>query len=287
MLIVRTIAEFRAYRRALRGNLGLVPTMGYLHEGHLSLVRASKRDNAHTCATIFVNPTQFAPNEDLSRYPRDEARDLTLLEAEGCDAVFLPTAEEIYPNGYSTCVTVEGLTSRLEGASRPTHFRGVTTIVMKLLQITQPEVAYFGQKDAQQLAVIRRMVADLNVPVEVIGLPIVREPDGLALSSRNVYLTPEQRRAAPVLNRALRLVEEHFAANERDADRLRTEMRDLITGEPLAEIDYISIADAETLEEVTKIARPALASLAVRFGPTRLIDNTALASESPLPNANR
>ena len=276
MIIARTIADFRAYRRSLTGSVGLVPTMGYLHEGHLSLVRASGRDNEHTAATIFVNPTQFGPTEDLSRYPRDEARDLALLEAEGCDAVFIPVVDEMYPDGYATYVVVENLTSRLEGASRPTHFRGVTTVVMKLLQIVQPDRAYFGQKDAQQLAVIRRMVADLNAPVEVIGLPIVREPDGLALSSRNVYLTPEQRLAAPVLNRALRLAEEHFAAGERDANRIRAEMRGLITTEPLAEIDYISVADAASLEELTRIDRPALASLAVRFGPTRLIDNTTL-----------
>jgi pantoate--beta-alanine ligase len=276
MIIRRTIADFRDYRRSLNGSVGLVPTMGYLHGGHLSLVRASRRDNEHTAATIFVNPTQFGPTEDLSRYPRDEARDLALLEAEGCDAVFIPVVDEMYPDGYATYVIVEGLTSGLEGASRPTHFRGVTTVVMKLLQIVQPGRAYFGQKDAQQLAVIRRMAADLNVPVEVVGLPIVREPDGLALSSRNVYLTPEQRLAAPVLNRALRVAEQLFAAGERDAARIRAEMRTLIAAEPLAEIDYISVADAASLEELTRIDRPALASLAVRFGPTRLIDNTTL-----------
>ncbi len=276
MLIHRTIADFRAYRRALPDDLGLVPTMGYLHEGHLSLVRASSRDNAHTAATIFVNPTQFGPTEDLSRYPRNEARDLALLEAEGCDAVFIPSADEIYPAGFSTYVTVENLTARLEGASRPTHFRGVTTVVMKLLQIAQPHRAYFGQKDAQQLAVVRRMVSDLNIPVEIVGLPIVRETDGLALSSRNVYLTPEQRIAATALNSSLRLAEQQFAAGERDADRIRAEMGALIAAEPQVEIDYISIADATTLEELTLVDRPALVSLAVRFGPTRLIDNTAL-----------
>jgi len=276
MLIARTIADFRGYRRALTGSLGLVPTMGYLHEGHLSLVRASKGDNDHTAATIFVNPTQFAPTEDLSRYPRDDARDLSLLEAEGCDAVFIPTVEEMYPDGFGTYVTVENLTARLEGASRPTHFRGVTTIVMKLLQIAQPDRAYFGRKDAQQLAVVRRMVRDLDVPVEIVGMPIVREPDGLAMSSRNAYLTPDQRQGALVLSRALRLAEDCVAAGQRSADKIRAEMRALIATEPLAEIDYISIAHADTLEELATIGRPALAALAVRFGPTRLIDNTTL-----------
>jgi pantoate--beta-alanine ligase len=274
--VIRTIREFRAWHNATAGTLGVVPTMGYLHEGHLSLVRASKRDNVCTAVTIFVNPTQFAPNEDLSRYPRDEARDLALIEAEGVDAVFAPPVEEIYPDGFSTYVSVEGLTARLEGASRPTHFQGVTTVVMKLLAITQPERAYFGQKDAQQLAVIRRMMRDLDVPVEIVGLPIVREPDGLAMSSRNVHLAPEQRAAALVLSRSLRLAEELLRAGERDADAVRARMRALIEAEPLAAIDYVSVADAETLEELARIDRPALASLAVRFGATRLIDNVTL-----------
>jgi pantoate--beta-alanine ligase len=276
VLVARTIADFRAWRRALTGTLGLVPTMGYLHEGHLSLVRASKAACACTAATIFVNPTQFGPTEDLARYPRDEARDLALLEAEGVDAVFIPAVDEMYPDGFSTYVTVERLTQRLEGASRPAHLRGVTTIVMKLLQIAQPDRAYFGQKDAQQLVVIRRMVRDMDVSVEVVGIPIVREPDGLALSSRNVYLTSEQRHAALVLNRALRLAEQRLAAGGRDASGLRAEMEGLIRAEPLAEIDYVSIADSETLDELDRIDRPALASLAVRFGATRLIDNTVL-----------
>ena len=276
MQLIRTIREFRAWHSAAAGTLGVVPTMGYLHEGHFSLVRASKRDNVRTAVTIFVNPTQFGPNEDLSRYPRDEARDLALLDAEGVDVVFMPPVEEMYPEGFSTYVSVEGLTARLEGASRPTHFRGVTTIVMKLLAITQPERAYFGQKDAQQLAVIRRMVHDLDVPIEIVGLPIVREPDGLALSSRNVYLSPEQRAAALVLSRSLRLAEELVRAGERDADVVRARMREIIEGEPLAAVDHVSVSDAETLEELARIERPALASLAVRFGATRLIDNATL-----------
>ena len=276
MLVHRAIADFRAWRAAWSGSVGLVPTMGYLHEGHLSLVRASKRECAITVATIFVNPTQFAPNEDLSTYPRDEARDLDLLKSEGVDAVLIPDATEIYPDGYSTYVEVEGLTSRLEGASRPTHFRGVTTVVMKLLQITQAQRAYFGQKDAQQLAIVRRMVRDLNLPTQIIGQPIVREPDGLAMSSRNVYLTPEQRQAALVLSRCVRMAEQWFANGVRDATAIRDEMHAMIAEEPLAEVDYVSVADAQTLEEINTIEAPALASLAVRFGSTRLIDNTIL-----------
>ena len=276
MHIARTIADFRAWRRSITGTLGLVPTMGYLHEGHLSLVRAAKRDNVYTAATIFVNPTQFAPNEDLALYPRDEARDLALLEAEGVDTVFIPTAGEMYAPDFSTYVTVEKLTERLEGGSRPTHFRGVTTVVLKLLNITQPDRAYFGRKDAQQLAVVRRMARDLDVPVEIVGMPIVREPDGLAMSSRNVNLTPEQHAAALVLSKALRLAESLFAAGQRDAEELRACMQSLIAAEPLAALDYVSVADADSLDELATIDRPALVSLAVRFGATRLIDNTTL-----------
>ena len=276
MRVCRTIADLRAWRAAADGAVGLVPTMGYLHEGHLSLVRAARREDAHVAVSIFVNPTQFAPGEDLARYPRDEASDLALLEAERVDAVFAPSGDEMYPHGFSTYVTVEGLTARLEGASRPTHFRGVTTVVLKLLDIVQPHHAYFGRKDAQQLAVIRRMVRDLDVPVEIVGMPIVREPDGLALSSRNVYLTPDQRRAALVLSRSLRLAEELYAAGERNADAVRRAMQELIAAEPLASIDYVSVADADTLDELERLDRPALVSLAVHFGATRLIDNTAL-----------
>ncbi len=281
LTVYRTIAEFRIWRRSIfqegDGALGLVPTMGYLHEGHLSLVRACKRDNAQCAVSIFVNPTQFGPNEDLARYPRDEARDLALLEVEGVDAVFAPSIDEMYPDGYSTYVDVEGVTQRLEGASRPAHFRGVTTVVLKLFNIIAPDRAYFGQKDAQQLAVIRRMVRDLDVPVEIVGLPIVRETDGVAMSSRNVYLTPEQRVAASCLHMALSLAERRFDEAERDAERIRAQMRELIEKQPLAAIDYVSIADAETLEELSVIDRTALVSLAVRFGATRLIDNTTLA----------
>jgi pantoate--beta-alanine ligase len=274
--VFRTIDAFRAWRRGLSGDLGLVPTMGYLHEGHLSLVRAARAANAHVAVSIFVNPTQFGPTEDLERYPRDEARDLALLEAEGVDAVFAPPVAEMYPEGFSTYVSVEGLTARLEGASRPTHLRGVTTVVLKLFNIVQPQRAYFGRKDAQQLAVVRRMVRDLDVPVEIIGMPIVREADGLAMSSRNVYLSPEQRQAALVLSRSLRLAEELYAGGVRDAGAIRDRVLALIAAEPVAEIDYVSVADVESLEELARIDRPALVSLAVRFGATRLIDNTTL-----------
>jgi pantoate--beta-alanine ligase len=276
MHVARTIADFRAWRLCLDGTLGVVPTMGYLHQGHLSLVRGSRRDNAQSAVTIFVNPAQFGPYEDLVRYPRDEARDLALLEAEGVDAVFIPPAEEIYPVDFSTYVSVEGLTDRLEGRSRPTHFRGVTTVVLKFLHITQPDRAYFGRKDAQQLAVVRRMVRDLDLPIEIVGMPIVREPDGLAMSSRNVNLTPEQRSAALVLSKSLRLAELLFAAGLRDAAEIRASMLSLIAAEPLASLDYVSVADADSLHELNTIDRPALISLAARFGDTRLIDNTTL-----------
>lgn len=250
--------------------------MGYLHEGHLSLVRASVRENDRTIVSIFVNPTQFGPTEDLARYPRDEARDLALLEQARVDAVFAPAVEEMYAAGFSTYVSVDGLTERLEGRSRPTHFRGVTTVVLKLLQIVQPDRAYFGQKDAQQLAVIRRMVRDLEVAAEIVAQPIVREADGVAMSSRNVYLSAEERAAAHVLNRALSLAERVFDDAVRDAGQIRTRMEALIRAEPLAKIDYVSVADAETLDELETIDRDALVSLAVRFGSTRLIDNTTL-----------
>jgi pantoate--beta-alanine ligase len=274
--IFRTVAEFRAWRSALDGDVGLVPTMGYLHEGHLSLVRAARADNAHVVASIFVNPAQFGPNEDLARYPRDEAGDLELLRAAGVDAVFAPGVAEMYPDGYSTYIEVEGLTARLEGASRPTHFRGVTTVVLKLLNIVQPRRAYFGQKDAQQLAVIRRMVRDLDLDVEIVGLPIVREPDGLALSSRNAYLQGDDRRAALVLSRSIALAQRLFDGGERDADVIRAEMTAVIAAEPRAAIDYVSVSEVDTLDEVRKVDRPVLVSLAVRIGGTRLIDNVVL-----------
>lgn len=253
-----------------------MPTMGYLHDGHLSLVAEARRRDAHVVTSVFVNPTQFAPTEDLARYPRDEARDLELLERAGVDAVFAPSVEDIYPDGFSTYVSVEGLTQRLEGASRPAHFRGVTTVVLKLFNIIQPASAYFGRKDAQQLAVIRRMTLDLNLAIDVVGLPIVREPDGLAMSSRNAYLTREEREQAPVLSRALALAERLFDEGTRDASQIRERVAATIATQPLADVDYVSVADPVTLDELERVGGAALVSLAVRFGSTRLIDNTTL-----------
>jgi pantoate--beta-alanine ligase len=276
MQVAATIEEMRALRRAMEGDAGLVATMGYLHEGHLSLVRAARARDDHVIASIFVNPTQFGPDEDFERHPRDEERDLALFRDEGVDVVFMPSVEEMYPQGASTFVTVEGLTEVLEGVHRPVHFRGVTTVVTKLLTVVQPHRTYFGRKDAQQLAVIRRLVRDLRLDVDVVSMPTVREPDGLAMSSRNAYLSPEQREAALVLSRALRRAEELFAGGERDGERLRDAMRDLIAQEPLARVDYVSVADTETLQELRRIEGAALASLAVRIGAVRLIDNVTL-----------
>jgi pantoate--beta-alanine ligase len=267
----------RAWREAASGSVGLVPTMGYLHEGHLSLVRRSKRDCDHTVVSIFVNPTQFGPNEDFERYPRDEARDLELLAGENVDAVFMPAVEEMYPPGFDEWVEVHGpVAERLEGEHRPGHFRGVTTIVARLFRTVRPDRAYFGQKDAQQLRVIRRMTADLGLPVDVIGIPTVREPDGLAMSSRNVYLAPEDRRAALVLSRALRYAEERVRAGETDAAAIRHQVESMIRAEPAVALEYVSLSDETTLEEIGTIDRPALLLLAARVGPTRLIDNAVL-----------
>ncbi len=276
MQVVRTIAEARAIRRALPGAWGFVPTMGYLHEGHLSLVRRARAENNHVAVSIFVNPTQFGPHEDYDRYPRDLERDLRLLEPLGVDLVFAPSVEEMYPPGFQTWVIVEEISRPLEGAARPGHFRGVATIVAKLLNIIQPDRAYFGQKDAQQAVVIRRMVRDLNIPVEIVVCPTVREPDGLAMSSRNTYLSPEERRAATVLFRALQTAKAYYEQGERDAERLREAMRTVIQAEPLARLDYVSVADPETLQELSRVEGRALLSLAVYIGKTRLIDNILL-----------
>ncbi|WP_373324427.1 pantoate--beta-alanine ligase [Tepidiforma flava] len=266
------------WRRDHPGELGFVPTMGYLHDGHLALVRRSRAENPLTVVSIFVNPAQFGPGEDFERYPRDEVRDLALLREAGVDAVYLPSAAEMYPPGYQTYVTVEHLTQRLEGAARPGHFRGVATVVLKLFNAVSPTRAYFGRKDAQQLRVIRRMVRDLDLPVEVVPCEIVREPDGLAMSSRNVYLSPEQRGAAPVVKRSLDAAAAAWAAGERDAETLRRIVRGVIAAEPLAALEYVSLADDETLEELEgRVERPALLSLVVRFGSTRLLDNLELA----------
>jgi pantoate--beta-alanine ligase len=276
MELVRTVAALRERLRALESPVGFVPTMGYLHEGHLSLARRARSDSRAVVASIFVNPTQFGANEDFGQYPRDLDRDLDLLRGAGVDLVFAPEVAEMYPPGFATYVHAEGITDQLEGAVRPGHFRGVTTVVAKLFNLVQPDRAYFGQKDAQQARVIRQMVADLAFPVEVIVCPTVREPDGLALSSRNTYLTPEERSAAPVLYRALREARARYDAGERDAERLRAAMRATLSAEPLAKVDYVSVADLDSLEELTRVDRGALVSLAVRIGQTRLIDNLIL-----------
>jgi pantoate--beta-alanine ligase len=247
--------------------------MGYLHEGHLSLVRMAKAANSSVAVSIFVNPTQFGPSEDFARYPRDTDRDLSLLAEEGVDLVFLPPVSELYPNGFQTYVAVEKVTKRLEGAARPTHFRGVATIVAKLFNIVQPTRAYFGQKDAQQVVVIRQMVRDLAMPVEVVVGEIVREEDGLAMSSRNSYLSPRERQAATVLYRALTTAQTHFCNGARSGGVLRTVMQQVIDFEPLSSAEYVSAADPETLLELDLVQNGrVLLSLAVRIGSTRLLD---------------
>ncbi len=276
MKVVETIVEMKAARRQMKGSVGFVPTMGYLHEGHLVLARNSRQDNKHTIVSIFVNPTQFGPKEDFAKYPRDPQRDCAMLEKEGVDVVFMPSGEDMYPTGYNTWVDLTKVTERLEGAIRPGHFRGVATVCNKLFNIVEPHKAYFGQKDAQQVMVIRRMVQDLNMNLEIVVVPTVREPDGLAMSSRNIYLNPEQRKASVVLWRALSLAQELWNKGERRGENLRQAMTALIQKEPLGVIDYVSVADAGTLEELQTIAGPAVVSLAVKFGATRLIDNVLL-----------
>ena len=276
MKVIEKIDEMKQLRQQLAEPVGFVPTMGYLHQGHLALVKRARAENWWVVVSIFVNPTQFGPREDFKSYPRDSQRDLARLEKEGTDIVFMPSADEMYPAQFNSWVEVEKVTERLEGAARPGHFRGVTTVVAKLFNIVQPAKAYFGQKDAQQTIVIRKMVADLNMNLEIVTVPTVREPDGLAMSSRNTYLNPEQRKAAVVLYQALSLAQQLWSQGERDAQHLRQEMTALIQKQPLATIDYVSLADAETLDELDKVSPPALASLAVKIGSTRLIDNIVL-----------
>ncbi len=276
MKVIEAVAEMHRARQQCTGSVGVVLTMGFLHDGHLSLVHQARAENDVIIATIFVNPTQFGPGEDLGGYPRDMPRDLALLEDAGVDLAFAPSEQQMYPPGFQTYVSVEEVTSLLEGAARPGHFRGVTTVVAKLFGLTRPHRAYFGQKDAQQVRVIQQMVADLNFDLEIVVCPIVREPDGLALSSRNSYLSPAERAAAPVLYRALRAAKSRFRAGERDANALRSAMREVLAREPLADVEYISIADRDTLVELDRLDRGALASLAVRIGPARLIDNLIL-----------
>ncbi len=280
MEVVESVADLRRERHHLKEPVGFVPTMGALHEGHVSLVRRARKENASVAASIFVNPAQFGPQEDLAKYPRDIPRDLDMLGKEGVELVFVPTPKVVYPEGFSTWVDVEKITERLEGAVRPGHFRGVATVVTKLFNLVQPERAYFGEKDAQQLAVIKKMAADLNMNVEIVPCPTIREWDGLARSSRNVFLSQDERRAATVLIKALRLAENVVKQGERNADTIRSEMTALIKKEPLAEIGYVSIADPETLAELDTIKGKALASLAVKIGGTRLIDNIVLGQAS-------
>ena len=277
MQSARTVDECRAMRAELSGVVGLVPTMGALHEGHRSLMRRARGECSRVIATIFVNPTQFAPGEDYTAYPRPEEADLAICEAEGVDLVFIPPVEDIYPEGATTTVSVGVLSTILEGASRPGHFDGVATVVTKLFAITRPDRGYFGQKDAQQLMVIRRLARDLRLGVEIVGCPIVREEGGLALSSRNAYLTDEERAQARAISRGLRQAETGWLGGLRDASALRQMVHDSIAAQPLARIDYVSLADMESLAECEgRVTRDALLSVAVRFGKARLIDNTML-----------
>jgi pantoate--beta-alanine ligase len=277
--LLTTIDEMRDASRAARRaglRLGFIPTMGALHEGHLSLVRAANAVCDAIVASIFVNPTQFGPNEDLAKYPRSFERDRELLAREGVDFLFAPSVEEMYPAGSVTWVTVEEMSNKLDGRSRPGHFRGVTTVVAKLFHIVEPNTAFFGQKDAAQVAIIRRMVRDLNLPVEIVSCPIVREPDGLAMSSRNVYLNPEQRRQALILHRCLQQVEQMVKAGESDASRLAAAGRDEFAKEPSVRVDYFEIVNPHTLDPVANVAEGALVAVAAYVGTTRLIDNVLI-----------
>lgn len=284
MHILETIEALRNVRKSLTGRVGLVPTMGYLHDGHMALVDYARRENDSVIATIFVNPTQFAADDDLSTYPRDLPRDYRLLESAGVDYVFLPTPQLMYPDGYQTYVTVEQVTQGLEGAQRDGHFRGVATVVSKLFNLTQPEIAYFGQKDAQQVVVIRHMVRDLNFPLDIAVCPIVREPDGLAMSSRNVYLSDEERQAATVLYNAIQAIGQVYATGERHPKHLLGIGEDMIQAEPLAELNYLSLSHPDTLDTVMfPMEKPMLLSVAAQVGKPRLLDNCLL----PLSLNNR
>jgi len=271
--IVRTRAELREALEAAERPIGLVPTMGWLHDGHRALIHRARAENATTVVSIFVNPRQFGDPSDLEKYPRSEVRDVALCTEEGVDLVFAPSVEEVYPPGFDTSVHVGAVAEPLEGVARPGHFDGVATVVAILFNVVGAERAYFGQKDAQQLLVIRQMARDLAIPTEVVAHPTVRDPDGLAMSSRNVHLSPEERAAAPVIHRALQAARAMHARGERSADALRTEMRRILAAEPLAEPEYVSVADGLTLRELETVEGLTLLSMAVRFGSTRLIDN--------------
>jgi pantoate--beta-alanine ligase len=273
MVTTESLSNLRRMRISMEGSFGLVPTMGALHAGHRALVRRARAECRHVGVSIFVNPTQFGPGEDLSKYPRMIPQDLKMLEELGVDIVWAPKAQSMYPNGFQTWITVDELSRPLEGKSRPGHFRGVVTVVAKLLNAFLPDRAYFGQKDAQQVVVIRRMIQDLNFHVEMVVCPTVRESDGLAVSSRNAYLSPSERKAAAVLYRALKAAKTEYETGERNAVALRAIMHSVIGSEPLAREQYVSVADPDTLAELETVSRNALLSLAVRIGNTRLIDN--------------
>ena len=275
-LVLRTRAELRGALAGAPRTIGLVPTMGWLHDGHRSLIRRARAENATSVLTIFVNPRQFNRPDDFTLYPRNEARDIAIAEEEGIDVVWAPPVEEVYPAGFDTTVEVGAVARPLEGAARPGHFDGVATVVAILFALVGADRAYFGQKDAQQVMVIRQMARDLALPTAVVALSTVREADGLAVSSRNVHLSAPERAAAPVLRRALLAARDRYAAGERSGDALRSAMRDVLEAEPLAQAEYVSVADAGTLEELTAVDRPVLLSLAVRIGDTRLIDNEPL-----------
>lgn len=285
MQVLETIDALRTVRQLIGGKIGLVPTMGYLHAGHMSLVDFARQENDSVIATIFVNPTQFAHGEDLASYPRDLPRDLGLLESAGVDYVFIPTSEMMYPQGYQTYVNVEDVSQGLEGAQRDGHFRGVATVVSKLFNLTQPDIAYFGQKDAQQVVVIRHLTRDLNFPVEIAVCPILREEDGLAMSSRNVYLSPVERESATVLYNAMQAIGQVYGTGERNAKLLRAIGEDMIDADPLAQRNYVSLADPATLDELDILIenRPVLLSVAAKVGRPRLLDNCLL----PLSLNNR
>ncbi|MEO8437960.1 MAG: pantoate--beta-alanine ligase [Chloroflexota bacterium] len=280
--VVRTRAALRDALAGAARPVGLVPTMGWLHEGHRALMRQARASDATTVVSIFVNPRQFTVAEDYTRYPRNEARDVGVTEAEGVDIVFAPDPSEVYPPGFDTIVSVGAVAQPLEGAARPGHFDGVATVVAILFDLVGADRAYFGQKDAQQVMVIRQMARDLAIPTEVIACPTVREPDGLALSSRNVHLSTQERAAAPVLRRALLAARARWEAGERSAEALRDAMWETLTAVALADVDYVSVADGSTLAELDRIEGPALLSMAVRFGTTRLIDNEPLGAD-PAP----
>lgn len=277
MQVIDNKSALRAYvGKALQSGrtIGFVPTMGFLHEGHLSLIRRARQENDVVVVSVFVNPTQFGPNEDLDAYPRDPQRDIELIRAEKTDIAFFPPVEEIYPQGYATCVQVEApMTQTMCGRSRPTHFKGVTTVVAKLFNLVKPSRAYFGQKDAQQAAIIRKMVADLDFDTEIVVCPIVREADGLAMSSRNTYLTPEQRRQAVVLSKALFDARAKIAQGERRADVIAGQIENQIAAAAGAVIDYVAVVSARTLADLKILDGQVLVALAVKFGRTRLIDN--------------